>query len=92
MTLIPNGERLLVEPTPNAAVTAGGLHLPETSVDAPIRGVVLRVGEGYTGPICESDTVYYGRYAGTELTVNGVTAVVIAQRDVLAYEKGPEVL
>lgn len=90
MTIIPNGERLLVRPIENATTTAGGLHLPDTSVEAPVRGTVIAAGHAYTGPIQPGDTVYYSRFAGTELTVSGETTLIIAQRDVLAYEKGPE--
>ncbi len=91
MTVQPKGERLLIEPILNTAKTSSGLHLPESSVDAPVRGEVVNVGHSYAGPICCGDIVYYNRFSGTELTVAGVAYLVIAQRDVLAFEKGVEV-
>lgn len=91
--LIPLADRLVVVPVDPEAVTASGLVIPDTVQDRPTRGTVLAVGPGkrseetgqlLTIGINPGDTVVYGRFAGTEITIDGQDLLIVSAGDVLA--------
>lgn len=92
MALQPLHDRIVVEASPKEQTTAGGIILPDTAQEKPQRGTVLAVGpgkrldSGQLAPVDvkKGDTVLYGKYGGTEVTVDGKDYVILRAEDVLA--------
>ena len=91
--LIPLADRLVVVPVDPEAVTASGLVIPDTVQDRPTLGTVLAVGPGkrseetgqlLTIGINPGETVVYGRFAGTEISIDGQDLLIVSAGDVLA--------
>lgn len=88
----PMDDRLLVEPAEAEERTSGGIVLPDTAQEKPQRGKVLAVGPGRlldSGERGEMDVkvgdeVFYGKYSGTEIDVDGTEYVILKESDVLA--------
>jgi chaperonin GroES len=88
----PMDDRLLVEPGEAEEVTSGGIVLPDTAQEKPQRGKVLAVGPGRlldSGERGEMDVkvgdeVFYGKYSGTEIEMDGGEYVILKESDVLA--------
>ena len=91
-SLKPLGRRVVIEPTEQEDVTAGGIVLPETAKEKPVKGKILSVGpgerddEGKRIPmdVKVGDTVLYAKYAGTEIKVEGKKLLILKESDVLA--------
>lgn len=90
---IPVADRLVVVPVDPEAATASGLVIPDTAQDRPTRGTVLAVGPGERCEeteellaigISPGDTVVYGKFAGTEITIEGQDLLTVSAGDVLA--------
>ena len=82
----PNEDRVLVEPAAAEEKTSGGIIIPDTAKEKPQKGVVIAVGPGKKDePITlkEGDTVYYGKYSGTEILLNGKEYLIMRASDVL---------
>jgi len=87
MTVKPLSDRVLIQPNPAEEKTAGGLIIPDTAKEKPLAGKVVAVGPGTSEVKMEvkaGDQVLYGKYAGTELTVDGVEYLIMRQTDILA--------
>ena len=87
MTIKPLSDRVLVLPNPAEEKTAGGLFIPDTAKEKPLAGKVVAVGPGtkeITMEVKEGDTVLYGKYAGTELELEGEKYLIMRQADILA--------
>ena len=87
MTVKPLSDRVLVLPNPAETTTASGLIIPDSAKEKPAAGTVVAVGPGTTEVKMEvkvGDEVLYGKYAGTELNIDGVSYLMMAQRDILA--------
>lgn len=92
MALQPLHDRIVVEAAAKEQTTAGGIILPDTAQEKPQRGTVLAVGPGKrldSGQLAPVDvkvgeTVLYGKYSGTEVTVDGKDYVIIRAEEVLA--------
>ena len=70
----PLADRVLVEPLAAEQKTAGGIIIPDTAKEKPQKGTVVAVGEGKKDEpmtVKVGDTVLYGKYAGTEISVEG---------------------
>ena len=88
----PLDDRILIEQFEAEEKTAGGIVLPDTAQEKPQRGKVLAVGKGKlmdTGKrgkmsVKIGDQVFYGKYAGTDVEVDGTTYVILKENDVLA--------
>ena len=86
MTIKPLADRVLVVPAP-AEEKIGGIIIPDTAKEKPLRGVVKAVGQGTKDEqmvLKEGDEVLYGKYAGTELELEGEKFLIMRQSDVLA--------
>jgi len=91
MSIRPLQDRIAVEPIEEEDTTAGGIIIPDTAKEKPNQGKVLAVGPGrksdsgerITLDIKESDTVLYSKWAGTELTLDGKTVLVMRESDVM---------
>ena len=88
----PLDDRILIEQFEAEEKTAGGIVLPDTAKEKPQRGKVLAVGRGKlmdSGKrgkmsVKVGDQVFYGKYAGTDVEVDGTTYVILKEDDVLA--------
>lgn len=87
LKVTPLHDRLIVEPHRAEEKTAGGIIIPDTAKEKPQRGVAVAVG---TGKIDEpmtvkvGDTILYGKYAGTEIEIEGKSYLIMRESDVLA--------
>ncbi len=83
----PIADRVLVEPSPAETTTASGIIIPDTAKEKPQRGTVIAVGAGKKDEpmtVKAGDTVLYGKYAGTELTVDGKEYLIMRESDIFA--------
>ena len=87
MKIKPLSDRVLIEPNPAEEKTAGGLFIPDTAKEKPLAGKVLAVGPGTNDVKMEvkvGDQVLYGKYAGTEVSIDGKDYLIMKQSDILA--------
>jgi len=93
MNIRPLKNRIVVRPLEQEQQTAGGIYLPDTAKEKPQQAEVVAVGPGEyvesTGetvapPLQVGDKVFYGKYAGTEVTVSGEDFKILEVKDVLA--------
>ena len=83
----PLADRVLIEPKEAETKTASGIYIPDTAKEKPQQGVVLAAGPGKKDEPMEvkvGDNVLYGKYAGTEVTVDGKTYLIVKQSDIQA--------
>lgn len=83
----PLADRVLVEPAAAEEKTAGGIIIPDTAKEKPMKGTVVAVGTGKKDePITVKvgDQVLYGKYAGTELSVDGKDYLIMRESDIYA--------
>ena len=81
----PLADRVLIKPAPSEEKTASGLYIPDTAKEKPLQGSVVAVGPGKTDEpmnVSEGDNVLYGKYAGTEITLDGETYIIMKESDV----------
>jgi len=92
MALKPLDDRLVIEPIEAEEKTPGGIVLPDTAKEKPMRGKVIAAGPGKlldSGKRAEmsvkkGDEVIYGKYSGTEVKVKGKEYVIVRESDLLA--------
>jgi chaperonin GroES len=87
VNLKPLADRVLVEPAAAEEKTASGLYIPDTAKEKPQRGKVVAAGEGKKDEpmtVKAGDTVLYGKYAGTEITVDGKDYLIMRESDIFA--------
>ena len=78
---------MLIEPAPAETKTVGGIIIPDTAKEKPLQGAIVAVGQGTKDEemiLKEGDVVLYGKYAGTELELEGKKYLVMRQSDVVA--------
>lgn len=83
----PLADRVLVEPMPAENKTASGIIIPDTAKEKPMRGTVVAAGPGKPEEpvtVKVGDVVLYGKYAGTELTVDGKDYLIMRESDIFA--------
>jgi chaperonin GroES len=83
----PIADRVIVEPAPAETTTASGLIIPDTAKEKPQKGKVVAVGDGKKDEpmtVKSGDTVLYGKYAGTEITVDGKEYLIMRESDIFA--------
>ena len=91
MAIRPLYDRILVTRVEEESRSSGGLFLPETAKERPSEGIVVAVGEGRLGDdgemkslaVSVGDRIVFGRYAGTEVNVDGSEHLVMREDDVL---------
>ena len=82
----PLADRVLIEPKEAETKTASGLYIPDTAKEKPQQGTVRAAGPGKKDEPMEvkvGDTVLYGKYSGTEVTVDGTKYLIVKQSDIL---------
>lgn len=80
----PNEDRILVEPAAAEEKTASGIIIPDTAKEKPQEGIVVAVGEGTTDKpvtVKAGDKVLYGKYSGTELSLDGKEYLIMRNSD-----------
>lgn len=83
----PLADRVLVEPAAAEAKTAGGIIIPDTAKEKPQKGTVVAVGPGKKDEpmsVKVGDSVLYGKYSGTELTIDGNNYLIMRESDIVA--------
>lgn len=83
----PLADRVLVRPVAAEEKTIGGIIIPDSAKEKPLRGEVIAVGNGTKDEamvLKAGDQVLYGKYAGTELEFGGEKLLIMRQSDVLA--------
>lgn len=88
----PLGDRVLVRRAEEETKTAGGILIPDNAAEKPLKGEVIAVGpgkrmeSGQVSPIGVKvgDKVYFGKYSGTEIKINGVEYIMMREEDLMA--------
>jgi len=83
----PLADRVLIEAAPAETKTAGGLIIPDSAKEKPQKGKVVAVGNGKKDEpltVKVGDTVLYGKYSGTELSVEGKEYLIMKESDIYA--------
>ncbi|MDO9254115.1 MAG: co-chaperone GroES [Bacteroidales bacterium] len=83
----PLADRVLVEPAAAEQKTAGGIIIPDTAKEKPQKGTVVAIGNGKKDEpltVKVGDQVLYGKYSGTEITVEGKDYLIMRESDILA--------
>jgi len=83
----PLGDRVVIKPAPAEDRTASGIIIPDTAKEKPQRGVIVAAGKGKTDEpmtVKVGDTVLYGKYAGTEVQIEGQDLLIMRESDLLA--------
>jgi len=92
MKIKPLGDRILIKPSEGIEKTKGGILLPETAKEKPQEGEVVAVGEGKKSDdgkvialtVKVGNKVLYGKYSGTEVTMDEEEYLIVREDDVLA--------
>lgn len=91
MNIRPLYDRILVRRVQEEEKTAGGLFIPDTAKEKPQEGKVIAVGDGRLGEdgklhklqLKKGDKILFGKYSGSEVTINGVEHLIMREDDVL---------
>jgi len=87
VSLKPLADRVLVEPAQAEETTTSGIIIPDTAKEKPQKGSVVAVGAGKKDEpltVKVGDTILYGKYAGTEITVDGKEFLIMRESDIFA--------
>lgn len=83
----PLADRVLVEPAQAEEKTIGGIIIPDTAKEKPQKGTVVAVGNGKKDEpmtVKVGDSVLYGKYAGTEINIDGEHYLIMKESDIFA--------
>ena len=94
MNIRPLHDRVLVRRAEEETKTAGGIVIPNGAAEKPVRGEITAIGKGKildNGDVCPldvkvGDTVYFAKYAGTELKVNNEEYLMMREEDIMGVE------
>ena len=87
LSVTPLHDRVIVKADAAEEKTAGGIIIPDTAKEKPQRGVVVAVGTGKKDEpmtVKVGDNVLYGKYAGTEIQIEGQDLLIMRESDLLA--------
>jgi chaperonin GroES len=92
MTLKPLADRVVVKPSEAEEKTKGGIIVPDTAKEKPVWGEVIAVGPGRVSDdgkqipveVKVGDRVLYGKYSGTEVTIDGEELLIMRESDIFA--------
>ncbi|MDR2385674.1 MAG: co-chaperone GroES [Tannerella sp.] len=87
MKVKPLADRVLIKPADAEEKTAGGIIIPDSAKEKPLKGEVIAVGQGTKDEemiLKAGDQVLYGKYAGTEIEIEEKKYLIMRQSDVLA--------
>lgn len=83
----PLADRVLVEPAAAETKTAGGIIIPDTAKEKPQKGTVVAIGPGKKDEpltVTLGDQILYGKYGGTEITIEGKDYLMMRESDIYA--------
>ena len=87
MNIRPLADRVLIKPAAAEEKTLGGIIIPDSAKEKPLKGEIVAVGNGTKDEemvVKVGDNVLYGKYAGTEIELDGEKYLIMRQADVLA--------
>ena len=87
MSIKPLADRVLIKPAAAEEKSVGGIIIPDTAKEKPLKGNVVAVGNGTKDEemvVKPGDNVLYGKYAGTEIEFDGENYLIMRQSDILA--------
>jgi len=92
VTVKPLADRVVVKPLEESEQMRGGLYIPDTAKEKPSQGEVVAVGPGKVSDegariemdVNVGDRVLYGKYSGTDVTLDGVEYLILRESDILA--------
>jgi len=87
MNLKPIADRVIVRPAAAEETTKGGIIIPDTAKEKPQRGEIVAVGTGKKDEpmtVKPGDKVLYGKYAGTEINIEGEEYLMMRESDIFA--------
>ncbi|MFA6152811.1 MAG: co-chaperone GroES [Chitinophagaceae bacterium] len=87
VSITPLHDRVIVKADAAEQKTAGGIIIPDTAKEKPQRGIVIAAGPGKKDEpvtVAVGDVVLYGKYAGTEISLEGVDYLIMRESDILA--------
>lgn len=87
VNITPLHDRVIVEPAAAEEKTASGIIIPDSAKEKPQRGIVVAAGPGKKDEpmsVKTGDTVLYGKYAGTEISLEGSDYLIMRESDILA--------
>ena len=95
MNLTPLHDRVIIKPATPEETTKGGIIIPDTAKEKPMQGEIIAIGtgkiadDGKVTPLSVKigDKVLYGKYAGTEITVEGDELLIMREGDIFAVVK-----
>lgn len=89
MAFQPLGKRVLIERVEESKTTASGIIIPDNAKEKPLNGNVVAISKEISdaGLIAVGDKVVFGKYAGTELSLDGKTYLVMEDKDILGILK-----
>ncbi len=96
MNIKPLNDRVLVLRIEGEQKTSGGIYIPDTAKEKPLEGKVVAAGPGKTDEkgnriamaVKKGDKILFGKYAGTEIKVNGVEHLIMREDDILGVIEG----
>ena len=87
----PLADRVVIKPLEEAETMRGGLYIPDTAKEKPQQGEIVAVGPGRFEDgkripldVAVGNRVLYGKYSGTEVTVEGESMLILRESDILA--------
>ncbi|MFT5822910.1 MAG: chaperonin GroES [Crocinitomix sp.] len=90
LNIQPLADRVLVEADKAEEKSKGGIIIPDTAKESPQKGTVLAVGKGTKDEpmtVKVGDSILYGKYSGTKVTVEGVEALIMKESDIFGIIK-----
>ena len=87
LNIQPLSDRVIIEPAAAETQTASGIIIPDTAKEKPQKGIVVAAGPGKKDEpvtVKVGDSVLYGKYAGTEITVDGQEYLIMREADIFA--------
>lgn len=91
MNIRPLGDRVIVKRMEEEDKTAGGILIPDSAKEKPLKGKIIAVGSGKVNnkgeidklEVKKGDTVVFGKYAGTEVKIEGEQHIILREDDIL---------
>lgn len=90
LNIQPLADRVIIESAAAEEKTAGGIIIPDTAKEKPQKGTIVSVGPGKVDEpmtVKKGDVVLYGKYAGTEIAVDGNDYLIMREADIVAIIK-----
>jgi chaperonin GroES len=91
----PLGDRVVVQPKEADEKTESGLYIPDSAQEKPQKGTVIAIGPGRVEngtkidmTVSEGDEILYGKYAGTEVTIEGEEYLIMRESDIFGVIEG----